>query len=44
MESQGTIPKNNLTYNEKSYWNDRFEVEEEYEWLVNYSQIKSQLK
>lgn len=37
MDSELKIPENNLIYSEKSYWNDRFEKEEKYEWLVNYS-------
>ncbi len=32
--------KGNAKYAKKEYWNDRYQDEEEYDWLGNYSSIK----
>mmetsp|Transcript_17328 Transcript_17328/g.27969 ORF Transcript_17328/g.27969 Transcript_17328/m.27969 type:complete len:199 (-) Transcript_17328:664-1260(-) len=37
------VPKDNRVYKERSYWNTRFENEEEYEWLVSYEAVKEHL-
>jgi SAM-dependent methyltransferase len=34
-----TIPANNATYSEQTYWNDRFAKEDAYEWLVGYTEL-----
>jgi SAM-dependent methyltransferase len=36
-----TIPANNATYSEQTYWNDRFAKEDAYEWLVGYTELAS---
>ena len=36
-------PEDNKQYLNKQYWDDRYEVEENYEWLVSYTQIKPEL-
>jgi SAM-dependent methyltransferase len=41
--SRGTLPDHNKEYGEMSYWDDRFAIEDEYEWLVSYSDVASQL-
>jgi EEF1A lysine methyltransferase 4 len=44
VDSEGranTIPANNATYSELTYWNDRFACEEAYEWLLGYAELAS---
>ena len=38
------LPKNNEEYGKKEYWDDRFTNEREFEWLVSYRDVASQLK
>eukprot|EP00978_Attheya_sp_CCMP212_P048656 scaffold555823_cov51-Attheya_sp.AAC.1 len=38
------LPKNNTEYSKKEYWEERFATEEEYEWLVSYSDVADQLR
>lgn len=46
------LPKHNSEYlvssspnffQKQEYWNDRFKKEDQYEWLVSFSDIKSEL-
>lgn len=39
-----TLPEENQNYGNKSYWIDRFQREDVYEWLVGYQQIKNILR
>jgi hypothetical protein len=34
------LPKNNLEYGKKEYWDDRFAKEEDYDWLVGYEDVR----
>ena len=38
-----TVPHNNKTYSQHAYWEERFEHESEYEWLVGFNDIRSTL-
>lgn len=38
------LPRSNKEYGKQSYWEERFKTEEEYEWLVSYQDIKSQIQ
>ena len=38
-----TLPHNNTTYSQHAYWEERFEHESEYEWLVGFDDIRSTL-
>ena len=38
------VPKDNSVYKRKEYWDERFAEEEEYEWLVDYSDVEALLK
>ena len=40
---QSTVPHNNTTYSQQAYWEERFEHESEYEWLVGFDDIRSTL-
>lgn len=42
--NKDTLPNHNSAYGEMSYWDDRFAVEDEYEWLVSFSDVAKQLK
>lgn len=35
------IPQDNSVYKQQEYWNERFDAEEQYDWLVDYSKIQS---
>lgn len=37
------LPKSNKEYGKQEYWEERFAKEDEFEWLVTYKQIESQL-
>jgi SAM-dependent methyltransferase len=34
------LPKNNLEYGKKEYWDDRFAKEKDYDWLVGYEDVQ----
>lgn len=34
------IPKKNTEYVDSAYWDTRFQKEEEYEWLIDYSTFR----
>ena len=36
-------PDHNREYGKQTYWEDRFQKEESYEWLANYKQCRTQL-
>lgn len=38
-----TLPRNNTDYGKKQYWDERFSNEDQYEWLVSYSDVAQQL-
>lgn len=37
------LPENNIIYKKKEYWDERFEQEDAYDWLVTFDQVKSGL-
>ena len=41
--SYSTVPRNNKIYSQQKYWEERFEHESEYEWLVGFNDIRSTL-
>lgn len=41
--NNNNLPSCNTEYKDPSYWNQRFEHEDCYEWLVDYNEIKSSL-
>lgn len=41
--SLDTLPEDNATYKRKEYWDQRFEKEEAYEWLVSHVDVKGLL-
>lgn len=43
MSSSTKLPNCNTDYKDPRYWNQRFENEDSYEWLVDYNDIKSSL-
>jgi len=42
-ENKKLYPKKNATYSEQSYWQTRFETEDEYEWLCTFEDVAKQL-
>ena len=42
--SNTKLPNSNTEYKDPRYWNQRFEYEHEYEWLVDYNDIRSSLQ
>jgi cyclopropane fatty-acyl-phospholipid synthase-like methyltransferase len=38
-----TIPENNSEYKDREYWNQRFEQEDQYDWLMPYDADLSKL-
>ena len=38
------LPKQNTTYAKQEYWEERFASEDDFEWLVSYDDVKSQIK
>lgn len=38
-----TLPEDNATYKRKEYWDQRFQKEEAYEWLVSYGDVQGLL-
>lgn len=38
-----TLPKSNTDYGQRQYWDERFSNEDQYEWLVSYSDVAQQL-
>ena len=43
-ESSKVRDEGNAKYAKKEYWNDRYEDEEEYDWLGNYSTVRSLIR
>lgn len=41
--SKKSLPKSNQEYGNKEYWEQRFQGEEEHEWLLSFQQLSSQL-
>jgi EEF1A lysine methyltransferase 4 len=41
--SESMIASNNALYKTKEYWDERFQKEETYDWLLTYQQIKSSI-
>lgn len=41
--SKKSLPKSNKEYGSKEYWEQRFQGEEEYDWLLSFQQLSSQL-
>lgn len=37
------LPENNRLYGTKEYWDERFRLEDSYEWLVSYDHVQQQL-
>ena len=37
------LPENNVIYKKKEYWDERFEHEDAYDWLVTFDQMKNSL-
>ncbi len=35
------LPVNNILYKEQSYWDERFEAEDTYEWFAGFEKFKS---
>jgi SAM-dependent methyltransferase len=42
-QSSCPAPKSNSLYGTKDYWEERFSTEKDYEWLLSYAQLASQL-
>ena len=38
------LPVNNTIYKEQSYWDERFEQEESYDWFTSYSAFRELMK
>jgi 2-polyprenyl-3-methyl-5-hydroxy-6-metoxy-1,4-benzoquinol methylase len=43
LSSSLPVPKSNAVYGSKDYWEERFSQEKDYEWLLSYQQLSSQL-
>ncbi len=43
-ESLNVKDEGNAKYSRKEYWNERYEAEEEYDWLGNYSTVRSLIR
>lgn len=43
IELDGTLPEDNALYKRREYWDARFKMEEAYEWLVAYDDVKGLL-
>lgn len=43
QESILPVPKSNTVYGTKDYWEERFSQEKDYEWLLSYEKLSSQL-
>ena len=43
FQMSANLPANNREYKDLAYWNERFAVEENYEWLADYSDIRTLL-
>jgi len=43
-ETEMLLPKNNVTYSKKEYWEERFANETDFEWLVSYNDVSNQIK
>jgi SAM-dependent methyltransferase len=39
-----TLPRNNQVYGNKDYWDDRFQTEESFDWLLSYQQLSTQME
>jgi SAM-dependent methyltransferase len=39
-----TLPRNNKVYGNKNYWDDRFQIEESFDWLLSYQQLSPQIE
>jgi flavorubredoxin len=42
--SSTEIPKDNSSYDDINYWNQRYESEDTYDWLLDYSSISHIIK
>jgi SAM-dependent methyltransferase len=42
-EEQSYAPKSNSLYGSKEYWEERYSKEKDYEWLLSFEQLASQL-
>jgi 2-polyprenyl-3-methyl-5-hydroxy-6-metoxy-1,4-benzoquinol methylase len=42
-DRKNKLPRNNKEYGKKLYWDERFAQEDNFEWLVGYKQVASQL-
>lgn len=40
QEKNATLPTNNASYKNKDYWDERFETEDNFEWLLSYEHVK----
>lgn len=41
ISTQTHLPRNNTEYSIREYWEERFEKEEEYDWLFTFSEVQS---
>ena len=39
-----TLPDNNIGYSNKSYWDERFSKEEDFDWCKDYSYFENLIK